>query len=100
MGQRTSLQNLLETLLGSEHVYFQPPASVQMQYPAIVYRRDDEDTNFADNRPYKRCKRYLVTVIDKNPDSLIPDKVGDLPMCQFNRYFAADNLNHVVFVLY
>lgn len=97
---RLELQTLLEGILGSEHVYFQPPASVQMQYPAIVYNRDNADTSFAGNSPYRRVKRYQVTVIDRNPDSEIPDRVAALPMCSYNRFFTANNLNHDVFQLY
>lgn len=100
MGQRLELQTLLETILGSGNVYFQPPASVQMRYPCIVYSRDIALTKFASNSPYTRKKRYQVVVIDRDPDSDIPDKVADLPMCLLNRCYAADNLNHDVFHLY
>jgi hypothetical protein len=100
MGQRLQLQSLLEEILGSGNVYFQPPANVQMQYPCIVFHRDSADTKFAGNRPYRYTKRYQVTVIDRDPDSEIPDKVAALPACTFNRYFAAENLNHDVFNLY
>lgn len=71
-----------------------------MTYPAIVYHRDDMDTKFADNNPYGRTTRYLVTVIDRDPDSLVPGKVADLPKCMFNRAYVAENLNHDVFILY
>jgi hypothetical protein len=71
-----------------------------MAYPCIVYQRDNAITDFADNIPYRYKKRYQVTVIDKNPDSDIPDKVAGLPMCTFYRFFVADNLNHDVYVLY
>lgn len=100
MGRRIELQALLETLLGSQNVYFQPPPSVMMKYPAIVYNLDAIDTEFADNSPYNRTKRYQVTVMDRNPDSAIPDKIGALPMCLFSRHFVVDNLNHDVFTLY
>lgn len=100
MAQRLQLQQVLKDILGSENVYFQPPANVQMQYPCIVYQRDYARTEFAGNQPYRRTKRYAVTVIDRNPDSDIPDKVAALPMCTFNRFFTADDLNHDVFELY
>ena len=100
MAPRLELQTLLESLLGTRNVYFQPPSTLKMSYPAIVYNRDDVDTTFADNNPYRRTTRYQLTVIDKNPDSPIPDKVGSLPMCIFNRHFSADNLNHDVFTIY
>lgn len=100
MGLRLDLQLLLEALLGTSNVYFQPPANVQMEFPAIVYNRDSAETLFAGNVPYRYTKRYQVTVIDSDPDSGIPDKVAALPMCTFSRAFVADNLNHSVFNLY
>lgn len=98
--RREQLQQLLETLQGDEHVYFQPPANVIMAYPCIVYQRDDSDTKFANNFPYNSCQRYQITVIDKNPDSQVAVKIAALPMCSYNRFFVADNLNHDVFSLY
>lgn len=97
---RLQLQSLLETLLGSDKVYFQPPPNLQMEYPCIVYDIDQADTEFADNYPYRYVKRYQVTVMAVDPDSVIPDKVAALPLCLFNRNFSADNLHHNVFVLY
>lgn len=97
---RVQLQALLEGLLGSENVYFQPPVNLQVQYPCIIYKRDNAETAFASNKPYRYTKRYQVMVIDRNPDSLIPDKVAALPMCTFDRFYTADNLNHDVFNLF
>jgi hypothetical protein len=100
MAQRLELQALFKDGLGVANVYFQPPPSLQMTYPCIVYSRDYADTDFADNEPYKYLKRYQVTVIDRDPDSVIPDKVAKLPMCIFDRFFTADDLNHDVFKLF
>ena len=100
MAQRLELQVLLVELLGSNNVYFQPPASISMKYPCIVYQRDYAHTEFADNIPYKNKKRYLVTVITRDPDSDIPDKVAALPACRFDRFFATDDLNHDVYRLF
>lgn len=97
---RLELQSILTALLGSNHVYFQPPPTVQMTYPCIVYKRDFQATRFADDKPYKHNKRYLVTVIDRNPDSGIPDLVAELPLCVFDRFYTADDLNHDVFKLF
>ena len=98
MASRLALQSLLEGL--TEHVYFQPPANLNMQYPCIIYKRDDSRSEYADNRPYTRTKRYQVTVVDRDPDSELPDKVEELPYCSFDRYFPAENLNHYVFTLF
>lgn len=100
MGQRLELHELLKNILGSGNVYFQPPPSVAINYPCIIYKRDYLDTKFAGNKPYKQKKRYQITVIDRNPDSLIPDKIAALPMCVFDRHYPADNLNHDVYKLF
>mgnify|MGYP001443613522 CR=1 FL=1 len=100
MPSRLELQTLFENILGSRNVYFQPPESVKMKYPAIVYGLDNIENSFADDVVYSSKKKYLVTVIDDDPDSLIVDKVAALPTCRFNRNFQSDNLNHNVFILY
>lgn len=92
---RLELQQLLEAF--TENVYFQPPENVQLQYPCIIYKRDYAITKFADDNPYTHAKRYMVTVIDRDPDSVIPDQVAELPMSAFNRFYTADNLNHDVY---
>lgn len=98
MGQRLNLQKLLEAI--TTNVYFQPPTNIKLEYPCIVYKRDFANTKFADNVPYAHKKRYMVTVIDANPDSVIPEKVALLPMSVFNRFYTNDNLNHDVYSVY
>lgn len=100
MAPRLDLQTILVNILGSNNVYFQPPPSLQMQYPCIVYSRDTAQTDFADDNPYKYRKRYQITVIDLDPDSDIPDKIAALRLCAYDRFFTADNLNHDVFRLF
>jgi len=98
MGLRLELQRLLEAI--TTNVYFQPPTNVQLKYPCIVYKRDFADTKFADNEPYAHKGRYMITVIDQDPDSEIPGKIAALPMSLFNRFYTVDNLNHDVFSVY
>ena len=100
MDQRLKLQEILEQILGSRNVYFQPPSNIKMKFPAIVYQLNSADTQFADNYPYIYKKRYQVTVIDRDPDSEIPDKVALLPMCILDRPFTSEGLHHWSFNLY
>ena len=39
MADRLDLQGLLEELLESRNVYYKPPESIKMQYPAIRYSK-------------------------------------------------------------
>lgn len=100
MAPRLELHTLLKNLIENDNVYFQPPENVLMNYPCILYEREYIQTNHADNKPFMLSNRYLVTVIDRNPDSVIPDKVATLPLCSFDRFFKADNLNHTTFKLF
>ena len=49
MASRPELQTKLEELLGNRNVYYQPPESVKIEYPAIVYSKIRIDTRSADN---------------------------------------------------
>lgn len=100
MDSRPNLQTFLENVLGSRNVYFNPPESIRMNYPAIVYSRKRIDNSRANNAVYKRSIAYEVTVIDEDCDSEIVDKMSLLPMCSYDRHFKLDNLNHDVFTLY
>lgn len=100
MVRRLKLHEILCDILGSRNVYYQPPASVQMKYPAIKYSRSDIQNTFASNKVYKQSNVYEVIVIDEDPDSEIVKKVSTLPMCKFNRHYEADRLNHDVFTLH
>ena len=100
MASRLKLQTELEELLGSENVYFQPPSSVLMRYPAIVYERDNIHNRHADDGIYAQSLKYSLTVIDYDPDSKIVEKVAKLPKCSFSRHFTSDNLNHDVFTIF
>ena len=99
MGNRLELQNLLESILGSRNVYYQPPESIKIKYPAIIYSRNNIDNNFADDIVYMQNHTYQIIVIDANPDSEIVNKISKLPMCRYNRHYTSDNLNHDVFIL-
>jgi len=100
MGTRLELQDILVSILGSANVYFQPPPTMSLKYPCILYRRERINTEFANNLPYKHKKRYSVTLIDSNPDSLIIDKLLMLPACIFDRHYTSNGLNHDVYTLY
>ena len=97
---RLELHEELCTILGSRHVYFQPPASVKMSYPAIVYSLNNVDNHQADNDIYNQNLQYMVTVIDEDPDSEVFHRMKRYRRARFVRPYIADNLNHYVFTVY
>lgn len=97
---RERLSIILHEILGNDNVYYQPPESIKINYPAIVYSREKISNMFANDSVYKQDRAYTITVIDKNPDSEIVEQISRLPMCKFDRHFTFGNLNHDVFILY
>ena len=100
MGPRLALQKLLSEVLGSDKVYFQPPANITLTYPCIVYSMETFDAQNADNNNYRMHKRYQVTYISRNPESEVPNQLQALPLCSHSNRFVSDNLYHDVFTIY
>ena len=100
MASRLELQSKLEDLLGSRNVYYQPPESIKIEYPAIVYSKSDIIGRFANDARYSKKNRYELIVISKKPDDPVIDKLLEFPYCSYDRNYKSDNLNHDVLTLY
>lgn len=100
MRDRNELHDTLEQILGGSNVYYQPPASVKMNFPAIVYSKNSIENTHADNSVYRQDISYEIVVIDKKPDSPAAEQISRLPKCRFNRHYISDNLHHDAFTLY
>lgn len=101
MASRLILHEELCKVLGSNRCYFQPPESVKLRYPCIIYASVNTDTIYADDSTYAANKLYEVTVIDEDPDSEIPDRIlHHFRRIRSDRDYSADNLHHYVFKLY
>lgn len=100
MESRLKLHAEFEDILGSKNVYFNPPASILMQYDAIRYSRKNIINTYANSSVYKQDDCYEVIAIYEDPDSDLPRKLSRFPKCSFDRHYVSDNLNHDVFTLY
>lgn len=97
---REQIQKILEILLGSKNVYYQPPATIKMRYDCIVYHRDKILTEYANNKPYQLTNRYMVTYVSPNPDDKIVEELAGLPMSTFDRHYVSDKLHHYVYTIF
>lgn len=100
MANRLDLQSLLEELLGSKNVYYQPPESIKMQYDAIRYSKKNIRSNYANDTKYSMRDCYELIVISKRPDNPVIKKLLALPYCSYDRPYIADNLYHDVLTIY
>lgn len=98
MGSRVDLHSMLEKI--TPNVYYQKPSNISMKYPCIVYSRRSIKSDKANNGNYRDKRSYTVTVIDRNPDSAIVDKIAQLDYSTYDRGFISEGLNHDTFVIY
>ena len=97
---RLNLQSKLEELLGSKHVYYNPPENLKMEYPAIRYSKNDIENTYASNIKYISKDVYDLVVIDKKPDNPVIKKLLELPYSEFDRHYVADGLNHDIIKIF
>ena len=100
MADRLELHSVLQELLGSSNVYYQPPESIKMQYDAIRYSKKTIDSKYANDRKYSMIDCYEVIVISRVPDNPVIKKLLSLPYCSYDRHYIADNLHHDVLTIY
>ncbi len=101
MAPRLELQQILKEIAGDGKVYFQPPEDIKLEFPCIIYERDDIRLEFADNVLYRNKTRYQVTVVTENSDDdEMHGRILMLPLCSYSRFYKADHLNHDVYNLY
>lgn len=101
MERRLELHSKLRALANAKDAYFQPPESKKMEYPCFVYHLNDAQTMHADDSNYVNRKRYTVTYITRVPDDDVVNlMLSTFKYCTFDRWYAADNLNHFVYDLY
>ena len=100
MADRLELHSVLQELLGSSNIYYQPPESIKMQYDAIRYSKKTIDSKYANDRKYSMIDCYEVIVISRLPDNPVIKKLLSLPYCSYDRHYVADNLHHDVLTIY
>lgn len=98
--RRLELHEILCDLLGTRNVYFQPPETIQMNYPAIVYHLNKIEDRHANNRVYLSDTSYSMTLITDDPDDPLIRKLNALPLCSIDRSYTADNLNHYAYTIF
>lgn len=98
LSKRLDLHEMLCEILGSSKCYFQPPESVKLEYPCIIYKYDNNTRIHADDVPYNITHQYIVTLVTRDPDDPRVNTMTELPRMRFDRYYTADNLHHYSFV--
>lgn len=101
MASRQKLHEELVYLLGNNNVYFQPPSSVTLKYPCIIYSLSRTDTARADNKNYIKTNEYHVKHIFKSLTNELKDQLLDnFQMISHDNRFIAEGLYNDDFTLF
>ena len=98
--RRLKLHERFCSILGSRCVYYDPPETITMKYPAIVYNKARINTRHADNIKYLGRVAYTATLIRKDDDDDILDRLLLMPYTSYDRPMTANNLRHDTFTVY
>ena len=97
---RLELQTELETFLGSTNVYFQPPESVKLKYPCIIYNLSSFDLKKADNIIYNKKDTYNIKIVHYDPDNTLKDEIlNKFEYISPTSFYVVDNLYHYTYTL-
>ena len=99
MATRLDLQEKLEEALGSSNVYYNPPETLKLKYPCIVYSVENITTVYANNLPYLNTKSYKVIIISRDPDHPAIKEVMKFPMMKHVSRYVVDGLYHDVIII-
>lgn len=92
--KRLELQSILENLLGSKNVYYQPPENLKMEYPAIRYSKDNINNFYADDMKYNNRDSYNLTIISRYPDHPVIKEILKMNYTSFKGHYVSNNLHH------
>lgn len=101
MRRKSELSLLLHTLPVNDEIHFQPPESVKLEYPCVLYEFDNYRDFNANDRKHITREKYIVTHIYKDPTQNLRETIMSLFIyVYFDRVFVADNLYHDVYTVY
>ena len=98
---RLELHKIFQQIFeNNNNIYYQPPENIKIEYPALIYTKDNINIKYANNRSYIMKDRYMITIIDKKPDNQAIKKILNLENTSYNRHYVSNGLNHDVLTIY
>lgn len=92
---RKLLYNELKTY--TPNVYYQPPSSKTLQYPCIVFSRENVDQTYANDKIYFLRQNWQIKCISTDSEWDVPKRLLEsMQFIEFDRTYPADNLYHTI----
>lgn len=99
--RRLQFDQELRDILGTTNVYFQPPTTLQMKYPCIIYFKTSLPARYANNLVYQYKQGYTVTYVSKDPDDEKPyDILKHFQYAKPDSFYKSENLNHTKLTIF
>jgi len=77
------------------NVYYQPDENIALEYPCIIYKRNIDKENFANDKYYVGHDNFDVTVIDTELDSPIARNIRkSIRGCTITAEYVSEGLYH------
>lgn len=100
MDRRLELHDELLSIF-NQNVYYQPPESIKLSYPCLIYELSSGQNYPADNHSYLFRRRYTCTYVTRDPDhGFIETVLQHFHHATYDRRFVSDNLYHDTFTIY
>lgn len=97
---RIKLDDDLRALFGPKvNIYFQPPESMKMKYPAFRYRYIGTNRKFANGKPFISNDLYEGMLIVSGSESVYSKKLLEMPYVHLDRVYTANNLTHYSYTI-
>lgn len=97
MLDRVKVQNMLKSIV--PNVYFQPPESVKIEYPCVIYDLSQIKPMYANDSVYNIHDAYSITYITRKADDLNLAAMATIPCIRHDRTYVSEGLYHHVFTL-
>lgn len=95
----TLLSSIMEECGEEPHLYFQPPESVKLEYPCMIYRLRTMTSRKADDKPYYKTIGFDITYVTRSPNSSVPSRMLSEQYMNFDRYYTSENLHHYAYTI-
>lgn len=99
---RIDLHNMIKSLTPTGwNIYFQPPESIKLSFPCIIYGRGEIDAKYADDKMYVGKRAYNVQIISRDPECTLAETLMmNISGCKSTGLSVIDNLYHDNLTIY
>lgn len=95
MDRRQKLHEELKRVTGIKNVYFQPPESIKLKYPCVIYSKQPFRTVRANNTAWINNRPYRVVIVCSDGDNKFAEMLlNGFKYCSYDSRYISNNMYH------